>query len=441
MAFKFGTLKADVAAHIGSMVEKWATLQADWGLTNGDLNLDTVNSLSIWDSLQDYEEVCQAAADVKKANTRKGGKNGREKELSFPLPFPFPYQLPLVPATEFSFALKEPERCPQPVYAIDGGDQVAYEFTKGRRGGAGIATYGWVATQDGAVVQKFPERRQLQLVPADVHDLRNFSLLTFNQRFKNLNPASITVREFAARRRTQLEFLTLNYLVDQVQPKSIILLDGFLKAMYTPPTRFIHEIGKKAARKGVILLGVAKSSKVDMWLHFEEFWNAGHTSSGWIRPPAPVLDEAYRSISGEDTNQYLYLGKKGRGIGIPIAATLSLLRRSYYVIDFNCYDFEAAKPYLNTMELPEVHAKYFPLTTKDKDFISFVLAQVAYYSDKVTCLGYPFPTAAAHKLVKITHNDVRKVRSLARSELLPRGITLKDMKDFQEDPPKILDAF
>jgi len=423
MAFKFETLKADVAAHINSMVEEWATLRADWGLTDGNLDFGIVNTLRVWDSLQDYQVAWQTSEQAK------------ENEQPFPLPF----QLPLVPAIEFSFDFGK-ERCPQPVYAIDGGDQIAYEFTNGRRGGAGLATYGWVATQDGAVVEKFPKSRELQLVPANVLDLYNFSLLAFNQSLV-LSPDSLTVRKFAALRRMQLEFLLLNYLIDQVAPGTIILLDGFLKAMFTPPVRFIHEIGKKAVRKGVVILGVAKRTSINMWLHFEEYWNTQQISSGWIRPPAPVLNEAYRSISGEDTNQFLYLGEKGRGIGFPIAATLSPLRKSYYIVDFNCYDFEAAKPYLNTLEFPEVHAKYFPLTTRDEDFISFVLAQVAYYSDKVTCLGYPFPTAAAHKLVKITHNDVRKVRSLARSELLPRGITLKEMKDFQEDPRKILDAF
>jgi hypothetical protein len=437
MAFEFGALRDDVSAHIDGMVEEWATLQAEWGLTNGDLALDNVNSLCIWDNLQVYGEVCQAAIAIKEARESTGVRN-RRQEQSFNLPFPFPYQLPLVPATEFSFALKdEPEPCPQHVYAIDGGDQVAYEFTQGRKGGAGIATYGWVVTQDGSEIETFPKRRRLQLVPANIRDLENFSLLNFNQRFKNLSSASISVREFAARRRTQLEFLTLNYLVDQAEPGSIILLDGFLKAMYTPPTSFVHEIGKKASRKAVILLGVAKRTKIDMWLHFEEFWKNGRTSSGWIRPPAPILDQAYRSISGEDTNQYLYLGEKGRGIGIPIAVTLSALPRSYYVVDFNCYDFEAGRPYLRATELPEVHAKYFPLTTKDKDFISIVLAQLAYYSNQLTCLGYPFPAATAHRLVKITHYDIKKVRSLAQSELLSKGIQLRDMEP--ENPPKILE--
>jgi len=435
MAFKFGTLKADVAAHIDSMVEEWDILRADWGLTNGSLGFDVHNTLRIWDSLQECTHWALKHL-LEKAQTKAEKQNLPIFQL------PLIPKLPHTPAIECSFSFGK-ERCSQPVYAIDGGDQTAYEFTNGRRGGAGLATYGWVATQDGAVIEKFPKTRELQLVPADVLDLYNFSLLAFNQALV-LSPDSLTVRKFAALRRTQLEFLQLNYLIDRVQPGTIILLDGFLKAMFTPPIRFIHEIGKKAARKGVIILGIAKRSKINMWLHFEEYWDTGQVSSGWIRPPAPVLDEAFRSTSGEDTNQFLYLGEKvreGRGIGFPIAVTLSPLRKSYYIVDFNCYDFEAAKPYLNTMELPEVHVKYFPLTAKDKDFISFVLTQVAYYSDKVTCLGYPFPTAAAHKLVKITHNDVRKVRSLARSELLPRGITLKDMKDFQEDPRKILDAF
>jgi hypothetical protein len=424
VAFKFESVKADVASHVNSMVEEWAALRADWGLADGSLDFGVVNTLRIWDDLED----CKAKWEI--------SDQAKEAGRAFPLPF----QLPLVPVIEFSFGFGK-ERCPRPVYAIDGGDQTAYEFAHGRKGGAGLATYGWVATQDGAVVAKFPRTRELQLVPADVLDLYNFSLLTFNQAVV-LSPDSLTTRKFAALRRTQLEFLQLNYLIDRVQPGTIILLDGFLKAMFTPPVRFIHEIGKKAARKGVIILGVAKSSKIDMWLHFEEYWNTRQQKSGgWIRPPAPVLDEAFRSVSGEDTNQFLYLGEKGRGVGFPIAATLSPQRKSYYVVDFNCYDFEAAKPYLNTMELPEAHAKHFPLTIKDKDFISFVLAQVAYYSDNVTCLGYPFPTAAAHKLVMITHSDVKRVRSLARSELLPRGITLGDMRDFQRDPRKILEAF
>ncbi len=428
MTLKLGTLKSNVESDIERLFEEWDALQADWGLADKRLHMDAMNSVQIWDDLQACCLEWQAAEhSMKKDEASRRGKT-RVKPLC-----PWPFQLPLVPAIQCSFNFGK-ERCAEAVYAIDGSDQAAYEFVRGHKGGTGLASYGWVATQDAAVVEKFPEAHEhsLQLVPADVYDLQNFSLLTFNQ---EINQAPSTVRAFAALRRTQLEFSTLNYLIDRVPSGAIILLDGFLKAMLTPPVAFIHEIGKKAARKKVIILGVAKSSQVNMWLHFQEYWDAAQINSCWIRPPAPVLDVAYRSLSGVDTNQFLYLGEKGRGIGVPIAAFLNPSHKGYHVIDFNCYDFEAAKPYLNTVDLPEVHAKYFPLTTKDKDFVCQVLAQVAYYSDQVTCLGYPFPTAAAHKLVKITQYDVERVRSLARSQLLATGGSLEYWGELVEEEP------
>ncbi len=433
MSFNFGVLKQDVQANVINLVREWSLQQPDWGLNESSLNFDAINSLTVWDSIEDY------VIAEEQSYTQGINVFNPDSPTNQTMPSTLSFQLPMSAIEEYSFNFGK-ERTPEPVYAIDGSDQVAYEFTRGRKGGAGIATYGWVATFEGQVIQKYPEHRQLQLVPADIVDLQNFSLINFNQSI-GLSPESLKVRNYAALRRTQLEFLQLFNLIDVVKPGSIILLDGFLKANFTPPVRFIHEIGKKASQKGVIIIGVAKSSQIDMWRHFEEYWKLKNPQNCWIRPPATVLDKAYRSTLGVDTNQFLYLGENGRGIGVPIAATLSTYRESYYTFDFNCYDFEVGQRYLCIADLPEIHVKNLPLTTKDRDFISQTLAQIAYYADKVTCLGYPFPAALAHGLVKIKRYDVEKIYGIANQELIKRGIPLKDLNDFQEDPHKIVDAF
>jgi hypothetical protein len=281
-------------------------------------------------------------------------------------------------------------------------------------------------------------------VPADIADLYKFSLFNFNKT-PNINPDNLPVRRYAAIRRGQLEFLVLNELIDYAEPGEIILLDGFLKAMFSPPIEFLHKIGKKAARKGVIILGIAKESSIAriMWLHFKEYWASGQTQSGWMRPPAVVTDRAYPS-KGDDTNQYLYLGhlgREGRGIGFPIAATFSPVSKAFYAVDFNVYDFEAAQPYVNTSGMPEVQAKHFPLTTQDKNFITRVLAQVAYYADQITCLGYPFPTAKAHNLARINRLEVNAARSLLMPPFLSNGTPIKDLISYFDYPHKMLEHF
>lgn len=452
MGFKFRNLKSSVQDNVEKIIEDWSYEFADWGIDGSELTFSAVNALSLWENLAEYSEIWNQARDF-----AEQGRNQSGDDTIPALPYLMPFQRPLFPPSMmYSYCLKDLEHSfdigeeppVQPVYAIDGSDQVAYEFTRGHKGGMGIATYGWVATYPDKDMEKHPQHRALQLVPADMQDAQNFTLLNFGK-YPQINPDSMRVRNYAALRRTQLEFLQLSNLVDRVAPGSIIVVDGFLKAMFSPPVHFIHEVGKRAARKGVILVGVAKNSKIDMWLHFQEYWDgAGDGYSGWIRPPAPILDRAFpayrtedRPNPAEDVNQYLYLGERGRGIGIPIAVTLSPLRHQYYMVDFNCYDFEAAQVYRTTSRMPEVHGKFFPLTTRDKDFINYVLSQLAYYSKQITAVGYPFPAAAAHGLVKITRHDVDKVRTMARSEFLQCGYTLHDLDEFREDPHKIVDPF
>lgn len=447
MGFKLRNLRNEVRDNVSKIIEDWSKEFAEWGLEPDELLLAAVNSVTIWDDLNEYANIW---LEAKRIADRKAKQSRSDEQEAQPLIFQKPFQRPLLsPTTTYAFNVREldhshqigEERPVQAVYAIDGSDQVAYEFTRGHKGGMGIATYGWVATKPDKNIEKHPQHRTLQLVPADIQDVQNFGLMNFGK-YPQINPDAMRVRSYAALRRTQLEFLQLSNLVDMVPPDSIIVVDGFLKAMFTPPVQFIHEVGKRAARKGVILVGVAKNSKIDMWLHFQELWNTmGNEQSGWIRPPAPILDRAFPSHSDEDANQYLYLGERGRGIGIPIAAALSPLRNQYYMFDFNCYDFEAAKDYRNTSRLPEVHGKFFPLTNSDRDFISYVLSQLTYYSKQITALGYPFPAAAAHGLVKITKHDVERVRTMARSDFLQNGFNMRNLSEFQEDPHKIVDPF
>lgn len=444
MDFKFRNLKSDVSDNVGKIIEDWSREFADWGINNSELSLSSVNALRIWDDLEEYSDIwLEATIETEDQHSQSG------KPVSLPLPYVRPFQKPLLPpSVAYSFSLRDlehsfdiGEEAPAVVYAIDGSDQVAYEFTRGHKGGMGVATYGWVATHPDKTMDKHPQHRVLQLVPADIQDVHNFALINFGK-YPQINPDSMRVRNYAALRRTQLEFLQLSNLIDLVEPGAIIVVDGFLKAMFTPPVQFIHEIGKRAARKNVTLVGVAKNSKIDMWLHFQEYWSgSGQGYSGWIRPPAPILDRAFPSYSDEDANQYLYLGERGRGIGIPIAVTLSPIRHQYYMVDFNCYNFDAARAYLTSSLLPEVHGKFFPLTTHDKDFISYVLAQLTYYSKQIISVGYPFPAAAAHGLVKITKHDVEKVRAMAKSAFLEGGYTLRNLDEFREDPHKIVDPF
>lgn len=444
MGFMFPGLRSDICSTVENMLEVWSQEKADWGVSNRKLELSSVNAVTIWDDLESYAKTAIEAIDDAELTGKQQDK-GRQA-----LPYKPPFQLPLLsPSSTYSHCFRNLEHSVsvghetplQPVYAIDGSDQVAYEFTRGRRGGMGIATYGWVVTHPDKRIDKHPQHKDMQIVPANIQDLQGFAQINFGK-YPQVNPASMRVRNYAALRRTQLEFLQLNSLVDWVEPGSIIVLDGFLKAMFSPPVRFIHEIGKRAARRGVIIIGVAKSSKIDMWLHFQDFWKGiGNRQIGWIRPPTPILDNAFPSKSDEDANQYLYLGERGRGIGLPIAVGLNAARSQYYMVDFNCYDFQAAKKYIPTSSLPEIHGKFFPLTSTDKDFISYVLAQVAYYSNQITALGYPFPAAAAHGLVKITSHDVKIVRSIVTSELIGKGNPLLQLVEFQEDPHKIVDSF
>lgn len=448
MAFNLHNLKSDVRDSVEKIMDDWSNQKADWGIDEDELSFSSVNALTVWDDLREFRSIWLEAREA--ATRKERGRKTDNDNRPIRLPYPRSFERSPKPVAAYSFGIEDldhsigigSETPVEPVYAIDGSDQVAYEFTRGHKGGLGIATYGWAATNCQKKIHKQPSHRALHLVPADMRDVRNFSLINFGK-YPRLNPDSMRVRNYAALRRQQFEFIQLSSLVDLVNPGSIIVMDGFLKAMFAPPVTYIHEIGKKASRKGVIIIGVAKSSKIDMWLHFQEYWENENlkNQNGWIRPPAPILDLAFPSHSDEDANQYLYLGHRGRGIGIPIAATLNPIKHRYFMIDFNCYDFEAARSYLTSSRLPEIHGKFFPLTTPDRDFIGHVLSQLTYYARQITALGYPFPAAAAHSLVKIRQHDVFKVRSIAKSTFLKGGYSLTKLDEFQEDPHKIVDAF
>src|SRR6266508_4076501 len=161
----YNVLEDNISREIERVSIEKSEAKADWGLSShpDKIGFDAVNTLQFWPDLGTYKKSREAAGLVMEAEQLKRGINKRIKMY-----YQGSFQLPLLPASEFSINFGI-EHFSERIYAIDGGDQGIYEFTRGVRGGTGMASCGWVAMQNGNKVEQFPKdhRGSLQIVPAE----------------------------------------------------------------------------------------------------------------------------------------------------------------------------------------------------------------------------------------------------------------------------------
>jgi hypothetical protein len=178
-------------------------------------------------------------------------------------------------------------------------------------------------------------------------------------------------------------------LLSELNSGDLLLVDGSLRATVAVPDSFLQEIAEKARERGVILVGVSKSTTL--------YW-------GDKSPLLPAVVKRAQHLG----IQRPWFSKVG---DLKSELELSHWFGTVYIAKLkNASDF-AFRVDLNRLEeYPE-----------DKIF-----AMLSALARDPTFVGYPYPLAAAHQLVRISHAEVEDIRRRLQRQALQSGLSESD---------------
>jgi len=97
-------------------------------------------------------------------------------------------------------------------------------------------------------------------------------------------------------------------------------------------------------------------------------------------------------------------------------------KRWYYRIDENVYAVKF-HPY----------AKFAFRVDYEDENIDEVLSNIARYCNDISCLGYPYPLAEVHKLVKIGKDEAEYLKHYLMGEAIKEGVSMEDFEELFYD--------
>lgn len=199
------------------------------------------------------------------------------------------------------------------------------------------------------------------------------------------------------------EWTLATELLDRLEPGDVLLLDGSLRATVAIPDNFLEVITKKASERGIILVGISKSTTL--------YWG----------DKSPLLSAVVKKAqqSGVDRAWYSKIGDLKRE-----------LKQSHWFGTVYIAKFKEASDFAFRVDVNRLEEQ-----SEDKTF-----GILSALSSDPAFLGYPYPLAATHILVRITPPEIEDLRHRLQRKALESGISESDWDLLFKDFHLILNA-
>ncbi len=299
---------------------------------------------------------------------------------------------------ESSFSPLNISKCENDIAAIDG---CSCNIVHARSFCIGMQRCGYVIYKGGRPIEEMITEPDIMTV--SLGNAKEIFCRTYLNLLNELPEEVPLFDQIIGRIRALNEWALAEHLINQLQPGSLILMDGSLRASVSLPHKLIQRICKKANEKKVHLAGVTKTSTL--------YW-------GKHSPLIPIVkrlgDKAYPRKAWfcclTDVKKEI---ADSRWFGTIYIAKLSPESDYAFRIDINREDEENPEKILET---------------------------IASLSQDPVYLGYPYPLAAIHNRVRIAESEIEDFYFRLQSLALEEGIKMEDWNILFSDSHELLDV-
>lgn len=293
------------------------------------------------------------------------------------------------------FQLEKPPR----IAAIDGGSATivnGHSFT--------VDTYrtGYLIFQNRTLVKEYIESPAI--ITVSLGNLKDVFVPIYHN-LVGTSPEELPHFDRAVDRiRTLKEWSLAERLIDELGKGDLILVDGSLRSSVSLPYIMLERIAKKAAKKGIRLIGVTKASTLYWGEHsplipvIHRLGERAYANQNWFCPISNAKNQP-----ATDT----------RWFGHIYVAKLSPKSNFAFRVDINRFDEE--KP-----------------TT--------IMATLTGASQDPAYMGYPYPLAAIHNRVRIEPSMIEDFYYRLQSLALEEGVDMRDWETLFAHFHELLDV-
>jgi len=299
-------------------------------------------------------------------------------------------QLDFYPIPETNFAGN--------VASIDGGSAL---ILSGRSFLIGVFRAGYTLFQDGRRIKEEVQPLQFAIITkSNKEALHSSAYLDLTGQPPSQTPEMDKILD---RLRLFAEWNLTDQLLNNLQPGDLLLLDGSLRATVAIPDNYLEKITRKAAERGLILVGVSKSTTL--------YW-------GDKSPLLPAVVKRAQQIQ----IRHPWFSK--------IGDLKRELKQSHWFGTVFIAKFKQASDFAFRVDLNR-------LQNEKEDYIFGILSVL---SADPAYLGYPYPLAAIHNLVRISPAEIEDLRYRLQRAALQKGISESDWDLLFKDFHLILNA-
>lgn len=299
---------------------------------------------------------------------------------------------------ESSFSPLKPSKCQNDLVAIDGGScniVHAHSFC------TGMQRCGYMIYKDGKPIEEMITDPDIMTV--SLGSAKEIFCQTYLNLLNELPEEVPLFDQVIGRIRALKEWALAECLIDRLQPGSIILMDGSLRASVSLPHKLIQRICRKATENKVHLVGVTKTSTLYWGKHsplipiVKRLGDKTYPRKAWFC----CLTDVKKEIADS------------RWFGTIYVAKLSPESDFAFRIDINREDEENPEKILET---------------------------IASLSQDPVYLGYPYPLAAIHNRVRIAESEIEDFYFRLQSLALEEGLKMEDWNILFSDFHELLDV-
>jgi hypothetical protein len=280
------------------------------------------------------------------------------------------------------------------VVAIDGGSATVL---KTRSFSIGIYRAGYIIFQKGKRISENFLPLKMEIISQENKEEKYIEAY---QRLVGIAPTEVPETDkILDRLRLFAEWGLVKELLESLESRDVILIDGSLRASIVPPYELLLEVCQSATQKDVHLVGVTKTST-------------------------------------------LYWGKKSPLIPMVVKTSEKFCPKSKWFCRLSDIDLVLKNPnwfgiiYVSKLKASSDYAFRVDVNRFDSVEPEKIFSCLSYLSSDPAFLGYPYPLAAAHNRARILGSEVEDIKYRLQSKALEKGISSADwdllFRDFHE---------